>query len=295
MASEQFEKFLQRLWAHKAPEGKINVASMRTNMDSVGGRLPEGVSSTPGELGGVGGEWVRPDGAAEDRALLYLHGGGYVAGSVDSHRNLLGHVAAALQAPVFAANYRLAPEHPHPAAVTDATAAYRALLDEGFPASKLAIAGDSAGGGLTLAVLVALRDAGDPLPACAVPISAWTDMEGTGDSMSTRADVDPMVSATSLKLIAGKFLGESGDPQDPLASPLRADVSGLCPIMLQVGDAEVLLDDSVRMADRISKAGGSVRLEAWPEMVHVWHSAAGFVPEADQAVAQLAGFVHEHW
>lgn len=289
MASPQFEKFLKLLHGNRPPDDRVNIEAMRQSMDQVGGRFPDGVTGTAVNVGGVPGEWVEAEGADRDSAVLYLHGGGYVAGSVDSHRNLLGHLAVAMGCRVFAADYRLAPEHPHPAPVDDATAAYQGMLAEGIAASRILVAGDSAGGGLTVATLVALRDGGQPQPGAAVAISPWIDMEGTGDSMVTRAAADPMVSKGSLALISELFLGET-DPHDPLAAPLHADLGGLAPMLIHVGDAEVLLDDAVRLEAKISAAGGSATLEIWPEMVHVWHGSAGFVPESDQAIARIAEF-----
>lgn len=292
VASEKFERFLGLV--RKAPvSDQVNVARMRTALDKTGGRFPEGVTGTPVSAGGVPAEWIDAPGGATDRALLYLHGGGYVAGSIDSHRNLTGHLAKALGCRVLALDYRLAPEHPHPAAVEDATAAYRWLLAEGFAPGHLAISGDSAGGGLTVAALVKLRDDGAPLPACAVPISPFADMEGTGESMTTRAAVDPMVSPGQIREIAGLFLG-GGDPRDPYASPIHADLSGLPPLLVQVGDAEVLLDDSTRLAERATAAGVAVTLEVWPEMIHVFQASAGYVPESDEAVARIAAFCRHH-
>ena len=292
MASEQFDKYLALLEKNRPPDDRVNVSSMRTTMDAVGGRLGDGVTGTPAKVGGVAGEWIDGDGADRSAAVLYLHGGGYVAGSVDSHRNLLGHLARAMGCRVFAAEYRLAPEHPHPAPVEDAVAAYRGLLsDEGFDPARVAIAGDSAGGGLTVATLVALRDAGDPLPAAAVPISPWIDLEATGESAVTRAAADPMVSAGSLRMIAALFVGEDGDRHDPLAAPLHAELGGLPPMLVHVGDAEVLLDDATRLAAKIDEAGGEVTLEVWDDMVHVWHGSAGYVPESDHAIARIAEFL----
>lgn len=292
MASKQFDKFRQLLEANRPPGDEVKVSSMRRNLDAVGGRFPDGVTGTPAEVGGVSGEWVAAEGAAEDTTVLYLHGGGYVAGSVDSHRNLLGHLAEAMSCRLFAADYRLAPEHPHPAPVEDATAAYRGLVAEhGLDPARLAVAGDSAGGGLTMATLLALRDGGDALPAAAVTISPWVDLEATGDSAVSRAPVDPMVTPGSLRTIAGLFLGDGGDPRDPLAAPLHADLRGLPPVLIQVGDAEVLLDDATRLASRLEAAGGDATLEVWPEMVHVWHGSAGYVPESDEAIARIAEYL----
>lgn len=291
MPSAQFVKFRAILDQNRPPDDVVKVEPMRSAMDAVGGRFPEGVSGKPDTVGGVAGEWIATDQADNDSVVLYLHGGGYVAGSIDSHRNLTGNLAAAMGCRVFAADYRLAPEHPHPAQVNDAAAAYRSLIaDHGIDPARIAIAGDSAGGGLTVATLVALRDAGDPQPAAAIAISPWIDLEATGESASTRAEADPMVSAGSLKLIGRLFLGDNGRTDDPLAAPLHADLVGLAPMLIQVGDAEVLLDDSTRLAAKVEAAGGEATLEVWDDMVHVWHGSAGFVPEADQAIARIAEF-----
>jgi acetyl esterase/lipase len=289
MASDKFMRYLE-LVRQQPRSDVVKVPSMRKQLDRFGGRFPEGVTGTPVDVDGTPAEWVADEGAVADAVVLYLHGGGYVAGSVDSHRNLLGHLARAMGCRVLAIEYRLAPEHPHPAAVEDATAAYRWLVSQGIDPGRIVIAGDSAGGGLTVATLVALRDAGDPLPAAAVPISPWVDMEGTGDSITSRAEVDPMVSGAALRNIAGLFLGDDGDPRDPLAAPLHADLTGLPPLLVHVGDHEVLLDDANRLAANAEQAGVDVTLEVWPEMTHVWHFSAGYVPEADAAIARIAEF-----
>jgi len=289
MASEKFEKFLGLLRKAPRPE-RVNVEQMRVFQDKAGGKFPAGVTGTPVDVDGTPAEWIDPAGGATDRAVLYLHGGGYVAGSIDSHRNLTGHLAAAMGCRVLALHYRLAPENPHPAPLQDAVKAYRWLLGQGLSAGHLMIAGDSAGGGLTLATLLALRDGGDALPATAVGISPWVDMEGTGESAVTRAEADPMISKDMLLQIAALFLGPDGDPHDPLASPLQGELAGLPPLLIQVGDAEVLLDDSTRFAAKAGAVGVDVTLEVWPEMVHVWHASAGFVPEADQAIARIAEY-----
>ena len=288
MASEKFEKFLTAV--RKVPlADQVDHLRMRVALDRTGGRFPAGVVGTAVDAGGVSGEWVDAPGGVADRAVLYLHGGGYVAGSIDSHRNLTGHLAQAMGCRVLALDYRLAPEHPHPAPVEDAVSAYRWLLDQGLSADHVVVAGDSAGGGLTVAMLVKARDEGLPLPAAAVPISPMVDLEATGESMTTRAVADPMVSRETLLQIVELFVGD-GDRHDPYAAPLHADLTGLPPLLIQVGDAEVLLDDSVRLADKARAAGVDVTLEVWPDMVHVFQASAGFVPEADQAVARIAEF-----
>jgi monoterpene epsilon-lactone hydrolase len=187
-------------------------------------------------------------------------------------------------------DYRLAPEHPHPAAVNDSVAAYQWLLDQGYAPHNIAIAGDSAGGGLTLATLLALRDRGLPLPAAAVPLSPWVDLEGTGDTMKTHADRDLLVNEVGLKAMADLFLS-GGDAHDPLAAPLHGDLRGLPPLYIQVGDDETLLDDSRRFAAKAKAAGVDVRLDVFPEMQHVFQMGAGNVPEADDAVSRIGAYL----
>ncbi len=301
MASPEFDKFigLLRQRQNKADasadgdRADVDIAAMRAFQNKVGGRLPDGVTGTPVDAGGRPAEWIEAADADTTRVVLYLHGGGYVAGSIDSHRNLTGHLAQAIGCRVLALDYRLAPEHPHPAPVDDAVAAVRWIVAQGVSPEHIAVAGDSAGGGLTVATLLALRDAGDPLPGAAVCISPWVDMEFTGASMTTRADADPMVTPGSIGQMAAMFLGEGGDVRDPLAAPLHADLAGLPPLLIHVGDAEVLLDDSTRLAAKAEEAGVDVTLEVWPEMVHVWHASAGYVPESDAAIAAIAEFLRE--
>jgi acetyl esterase/lipase len=288
MASEKFEKYLNLLRKQPQPD-RVNVDKMRAMQDKVGGKFPDGVVGTPVDVNGIPAEWIDPPGGTKDAAVLYLHGGGYVAGSIDSHRNLTGHLAQAMGCRVLALHYRLAPENPHPAPVEDSVTAYRWMLDGGLSADRIVVAGDSAGGGLTLATLVSLRDQGLPNPAAAVAISPWVDMEFLGESMKTRADADPMITKAQISQIGELFLA-GGDPRDPLAAPLHADLTGLPPILIHVGDAEVLLDDSTRFAAKAEAAGVDVTLEVWPEMVHVWHASAGYVPESDQAIARIAEF-----
>lgn len=287
MASPQFQKFRALLEKNRPTSDEVKPDAMRRNLDKVGGRLPEGVTEAAAEVGGVPGAWIDAPGADQTAVLLYFHGGGYVAGSVASHRGMLGHLAKAVGCRVFAAEYALAPEHPHPAPVNDAAAAYRGLLAQGFQADRIALGGDSAGGGLTMACLLALKAGGDPMPAAAVTISPWVDVEFTGESMVTRASVDPMISPGSISNISKLFLGPDGDPKDPLASPLLGDLTGLPPVLIHVGDHEVLLDDSTRMAEKIKAGGGEAELDIWPEMIHVWHASAGYVPESDEAIAQI--------
>ena len=252
---------------------------------------PDGVTFENETVGGVPCTWAIPDNAAEGYALEYVHGGGYVIGSAGSHRRFTGHFAKALGCRVVSVDYRLAPEHPHPAAVEDSTAVYRALLDSYEP-DHLAVSGDSAGGGLTMATLVKLRDDGTPLPAAGVPISPWVDMEALGESMQSKADADVLVGIDALKGMADMFLAGQ-DARDPLAAPLYADLRGLPPIYIVVGGDETLLNDSTRLATSAAHAGVAVRLDSYPEMQHIFPVAAGNMPEADDAVQRMATFVRE--
>jgi monoterpene epsilon-lactone hydrolase len=268
------------------------VGEMRAGLEVLGTVFPvaSDVALEPVDAGGVPAEWVTASGVAPERAVLYLHGGGYVVGSIRSHCELASRLSKAAAARVLLIGYRLAPEHPHPAAVEDATAAYRWLLSIGISAGRIVVAGDSAGGGLTVATLVALRDAGQPLPAAGVCISPWVDMEGIGDSMTSKAAVDPIIQVDGLKRMAGMYL--SGlDPRTPLAAPLYADLSGLPPLLIQVGGSEMLLDDARRLAERARKAGVDVTLEVWDDMIHVWHVFATLLPEARQAIDGISAFI----
>jgi epsilon-lactone hydrolase len=227
------------------------------------------VTVEPVTANGVRAEWTSTPQDARDAALLYLHGGGYVIGSLDSHRHLVAEAGRAAKAWALALDYRLAPEHPFPAAVDDALAGYRYLLSRGIRAGHIAIAGDSAGGGLVVAAMLAIRDAGLPQPACGWCISPWVDMEAAGETMSTKAAADPMVQRAGILDMAGLYL-DGTDPRSPLAAPIHADLAGLAPLLIQVGAAETLLDDAVRLAKRAGAADVRVDLQIWPEMIHVW-------------------------
>jgi len=295
LASEAFEAVVAFMRASDLLSDVRDPAVLRAAIAQGSGLVPlaDDISVDLVDANGVASEWVRAPGAVDDTALLYLHGGGYVIGSPATHRNLCAALARLLGIGVLSVDYRLAPEHPHPAAVTDATNAYRFLLDRGFDARRLAIAGDSAGGGLTLATLVKLRDDDVGLPAAAAAISPWVDIAMTGDTMRTLAGDDPMVKPAGLAMMADWFMA-GGDKRDPYASPLYADLAGLPPVLLHVGEVETLLDDSRRMHDRLVAAGVDSSLEIFPEMVHVFHVFCGVVPEADAALEQVAEFLRKH-
>ncbi len=254
---------------------------------------PKDVRSESVDAAGVPGEWISTPESEDGRTIYYLHGGGYSMGSVNTHRSLISRICRAARARAFAIDYRLAPEHPFPAAVEDATAAYRWLLSAGANPARTVIAGDSAGGGLAMATLLALRDAGDPLPAAAICLSPWTDLAVTGASMISRAEVDPMVQREDALKGAAAYLG-GAHPRNPLASPIYADLSGLPPLLIHVGTAETLLDDSVRLSDRARGAGVDVTLEPWDDMIHVWHFFGAMLPEAQQATDRIGEFIRQH-
>lgn len=272
------------------------IAEQRSSMEAVMGaeEPPVGVTVAPTIIAGRPAEWIDPVGGSTDRVLLYLHGGGYCIGSINTHRSLAARLALASQARVVTIDYRLAPEDPFPAALDDATGAYRSLVGEGFSPSRIAIGGDSAGGGLTLATLVALRDAGDPLPATAVMMSPWTDLTNSSSTFATRAEVDPMVTHDGLELMAEAYLNGRG-ATEALPSPHFADLHGLPPLLVQVGDAEVLLDDSLALRDRAVAAGVDVSLDVWDDMIHVFQAfPPELLPEADESIALIGRWLIGH-
>jgi len=235
-------------------------------------------------------EWLRPPSAVPGRVVLYLHGGGYVIGSPRSHRHLAAAIAGAAGASALLLDYRLAPEHPFPAAVEDATAAYRWLLDQAIAPEHIVIAGDSAGGGLTVATLLALREARVPLPAGGVCISPWVDLTCSGASYATKAAADPIVRRAGVEEMARAYLGAT-PPRTPLASPLFADLRGLPPLLIHVGSDEVLLDDAVQLAERAKAGGVDATLEIYDRMIHVWHWFLPMLDEAQTAVEAIGRFV----
>jgi acetyl esterase/lipase len=269
-----------------------DIVQRRRDIDARGlqNKLPADVKVEPVIAGGVKAEWSSTPDADASKAVLYLHGGGYVIGSLDSHRGLVAEIGRAARARALAIDYRLAPEHPFPAAVDDALAAYRFLLSSGVPPRGITIAGDSAGGGLVVAAMVAIRDAGLPQPACGWPISPWVDMEAIGESMIGKAATDPTVQKAGILDMAMHYLN-GADPRSPLAAPLYADLRGLAPLFIQVGAAETLLDDAIRLAQLAGAADVAVDLQIWPEMIHVWHMYFPQLAAGRRAIAAGGEFV----
>lgn len=299
MPSPEHEAIVESVRAQQGGPPPTSIDQMRAGLDALVGyyeslEFPEGVEQSAVDAGGVPGFWFTPRaarGARERRAILYLHGGGYVMGSVATHRSLIGRIAEATGIPCLALEYRLAPEHPFPAAIEDAMAAYRWLLEQGMPRRSIVIGGDSAGGGLTLGSLVALLEAGDALPAAAFCLSPLTDLELTGDSAQGGID-DPMVERHGTGMMAEAYL-QGTSARDPRASPLHADFAGFPPLLIEVGTREILLDDARRVAERARSAGCEVTLEEAEGLTHVWQLHPE-LPESRASVGRIAGFVKRH-
>jgi epsilon-lactone hydrolase len=295
MASKQSEAVtrLYRSWLTiPAGDPEWTTADQRNLIDGwdVLTAEPGGVDYLEADLDGVPALWAVPKDSDERRVLLCLHGGGFIAGSMYTHRKLYAHLAKAAGVRALIVNYRLLPYGVHPAPVFDAVAAYRWLLDHGFNPGQVAFTGDSAGGGLCITAQVRAREQGLPLPAAAMSLSPWVDMEGTGDSMRSNQGKDALFNPPWIEELASNFLA-GASPRDPHANPLYADLSGFGPIYIQVGDQELLLDDSRRLAEQAHKAGVEVRLDVFPEMQHTFQMMAGRAPEADDAIRRLAAWV----
>jgi len=273
------------------------IETLRRNYGGLGRlapRPPRGTLVERLDLGGVRAVSIATPQSRPDRHILYFHGGGHVSGSPKLYRDFTWRIAAAARARTLMTYHRLAPEHPYPAAIEDAANAYRALVAGGADPRTMALMGESAGGGLVLGVLLKLRDEGTALPTAAVTISPWTDLALSGNSYRQNADADPMIATADAARMASYYLGET-DPRTPYASPLYGDPAGLPPTLIQVGSDEILLDDSVHMAERMRAAGCEVELEVWPRMPHAWHVWARVMPEARKAIGRIGAFVQDKW
>lgn len=255
---------------------------------------PGGVDYIETEAGGVPALWATPKSCAQSRVLLCAHGGGYVTASMYTHRKVYAHVAKAIGCRALIVNYGRAPENIHPGPVDDMVTAYKWLLDQGIAPKHIALIGDSAGGGLAVTTMLRAREKGLPLPAATMPLSPWLDMEAGGETFETNRERDVLVTRDVIGVMAGTFLGEGGDRKHPHANPLHADLRGLPPMYIQTGADEALLTDSRDLAALARKSGVDVTLEVVPEMQHVFQFLAGVAPEADAAIARLAGWVRPH-
>lgn len=270
-----------------------DLAQRRRDIDARGKQfgVPPDVSIAPVDAGGVKAEWTAAPDVGADSVVLYVHGGGYVIGSLDSHRHLAAEISRAVGSRVLALDYRLAPEHPFPAPVEDTLSAYKFLLGHGIAPNRIALAGDSAGGGLVVGALLAIKDAGLPLPAAGWCISPWVDMQALGASFVDRAATDPTVQKAGIEEMAAYYLG-GADPRAPYAAPIHGDLRGLPPLLIQVGAAETLLDDALQLARVAGAADVMVDLQIWPEMIHVWHLYFPLLTAGRQAIAAGGSFLH---
>lgn len=292
MTNPQLQAVHQFIAAQLTGATDLSLESMRTSLDAAGKLAPPlpGLTHEVVDTGVVRSEWFHPEQADEDRAVLFVHGGGYMLGSIDSHRDLTSRVALAARASTLSIEYRRAPEHPFPAGLDDVLATYKWLIETaGYSPSKVALVGDSAGAGLVIGAALKLRDAkGLALPGALACMSPWTDLTCTSSSLAS--GVDPSMQAPYVAMMAAAYLGGQ-DPKHPIASPLHADLAGLPPTLLQVGAAEGLRDDSEQFATRCKDAGVDVTLELWDEMFHAFQVWAAMLDDAKQAIEQLGAFV----
>jgi acetyl esterase/lipase len=273
----------------------VGWAERRRRLDEVGTVSPPAadVVVTPADLGGVPVEWSLAPGSDPETVLVYFHGGGFCSGSIASHRRLVTEAGRAAGGRGLAVGYRLAPEHPYPAAVEDAETVWRALLRDGVRSERVAVAGDSAGGGLAVALIARLRAAGAPGPACAWLLSPWTDLTMSGATLATKDAADPLIHKPYLQELAAAYLPAGLDPADPRVSVLNADLTGFPPLLIQVGAAETLLSDAVRFAEAAGTADVPVRLEIWPEMIHAFPLWNAQLAAGRRAIARAGAFVRE--
>jgi acetyl esterase/lipase len=295
MTSPEFQAFQARLASTPPAPPPANIQELRERIDESMSRLPlaDGTDAEPVDANGVPAIWCtrRDASASDDPVLVYFHGGGYRIGSAIAYRAYGSHLAAACRARVLLVDYRLAPENPFPAAVDDAIRAYEFVLGaHGVPPSRVVVGGDSAGGGLTAALLVAVRERGLPLPAGAVCLSPWVDLTNTSATFTSRSDSDKMFSKIAADEAARLYLGE-GDRHDPLASPLFADWTGMPPVHIQVGDTEVLLDDAENLAKAARDAGVDVEHHVYDGMPHVWQLNYPAYPEAVDSFEKICAFI----
>lgn len=295
MVSEGMKRVIDFIRQQNEHDTQKRVDDDRKAMEQTMGleKYPEDVTFEEITVNNNSSVWIKTPNSVKDRVVLYLHGGGYVIGSINTHKALGYRISRASKSRVLLIDYRLAPEHPYPAALEDSVAAYKWLIDEeGIDPQNIVISGDSAGGGLTAATLLKLRDTGVALPAGGVLLSPWTDLDITGDSIKTKRRLDPIVDASGLFFMANLYIKDE-DPKNPYISPLYAELNGLPTLLIQVGSAEILLDDSTRFSEKAKSAGVDVTLEVWDDLVHVFQALALWVPEGEQAIEKIGEFIQK--
>ncbi len=289
MESPEIEAIRGSLKATPRPTGLVE---RRARLESLGARyrLPADVRTEQVDANGVPAEWTMTPSADADRVIMFLHGGAYISGSIASHRHVMAELGQQAGARTLALGYRLAPEHPFPAALDDALAGYRFLLSSGLNPARITLAGESAGGGLAIATLLSLRDAGETLPGSVWCSSPWVDLEMTGATMASKAAADPLIQKAYLIETAAAYL-HGTDPRSPLVSPIHADLRGLPTMLIQVGSAETLLSDSITLAAVAGEADIDVTLQIWPGMIHAWHLFYPQLAEGRRALAAVGAFI----
>ena len=295
MVSKEMKLIINQLKAVKNLQENFSVKLFRKGLDQLSSltRIPKDVKHEIVDAGGISAEWISTQEVNDQKVVLYLHGGGYIAGSIKTHRDLAGRIARASKARVLLIDYRLAPENPFPAALEDSFKAYKWIIfSDKISPKNIIIAGDSAGGGLTLALLIKLRNEDIQLPAGAVCLSPWTDLACTGESFKTKADLDPFLTPKLIKITRDYYL-EKKDYMNPLASPLYANLKGLPPLLIQVGTFEILFEDSKRLAERAKSMGVDVELDIWEDVIHVFQAFAAFLPEGQQAIEKIGHFIQK--
>jgi acetyl esterase/lipase len=293
LVSKGLEFVIKTLKERNEQDIKERVQKSRDGLEDLAKlvKVPKDVKIQKVDIDGVPAEWISAPSTVKGNVILYLHGGGYISGSINSHRELVSRISRASNGRVLIIDYRLAPEHPFPAAIEDSTKAYEWLIEnQKISPENIIIAGDSAGGGLTFATLINLRDNGIALPIAAVGLSPWTDLGITGETYKTKRKEDHMVSLDGIIFDASLYLGDT-DYQNPLASPLYGSLEGLPPILILVGTAELLLDDSRRFAERAEEAGIDITLDIWDDMPHVFPAFAAFAPEGQQGIEKIGEFM----
>ena len=287
MPSKEFDNLMQLLSLLPEPQDN-SFEERRINLEEQLAKLPmvEGVTGEAVCIDHIDAQWLAPADITSDLVVLYLHGGGYCIGSNRTHQSMVSYIVNGLQAEALMVEYRLAPEHPFPAALEDAVASYRWLLSQGKSPERIVIAGDSAGGGLTVATMMDLKEKGLPLPVAGVCLSPWADLSASGESYQTKAEEDPIVQKDGILEFADAYLA-GRDRKTALASPIFGDLTGLPPLLIQVGSAEVLLDDARRLSANAKTAGVEVDLEVWDQMVHVWQLFSALLPEGREALEEV--------
>lgn len=294
MSASQIEEIVSRLGAVTGSWGaETTPAQMRREFEAYYAGYAERPGTRITAVSAPAGEWVDAPEASDRHAILLLHGGGFMVGSARAHRAYASYLSAAAKARVFSLDYRLIPEHPFPAALEDSVDAYEWLLSQGIPADRIAICGDSAGGGLALSLVIQLRDSGRPLPASVILVSPWADLAAEGQSYARNAAVDPVATPEGARLMGQLYVGETGDVRAPLANALHADLQGLPPMLIQVGEREIFLDDSCTIDRKLRAAGGDSKLQLWPGMIHQFPLHVGRLDESHEAVTAIGEFAIE--